>query len=305
MSFTTAFRGRTVRLCLSLLTILTAVMFTHAANEITMSYNTVLGGPAQPTVSELGTSDTFSMTIAVDITADIVVELQSSDTAEGVLSKTQYTFFAGTTNTTQSVQVTGKRDNSNTSGDGKFVVTVTKVTTNIAGADSWTYQSMECINKNIVWPTVENIDPLYTPMYGTRNITIVGTFISTQAKITCAGIEAQSTPTTISGSYATATVFTTPSITGLANAAVGYYPIVVTNPDGGFATQNTMYYDDVCSSKDNMVRSKETNQCIPCPDGAICRPVLLVAGSRTVPPTALLSMILAAFLSYFVYTFRH
>ena len=93
--------------------------------SVTNMDNDVAGITVTPTTglvtTEAGGSDTFTVVLANQPSADVTIALSSSDTTEGTVSPASLTFTAGNWNTGQTVTVTGVDD---TDVDGDIAYTI-------------------------------------------------------------------------------------------------------------------------------------------------------------------------------------
>ncbi|MBU2634864.1 hypothetical protein KJ841_00110 [Patescibacteria group bacterium] len=83
------------------------------------------------TTTEAGGTDTFTVVLTSEPTADVTIGLSSSDTTEGTVSSSSLTFTSANWSTSQTVTITGVNDNVN---DGNIAYTI--VTAAASSSDS-------------------------------------------------------------------------------------------------------------------------------------------------------------------------
>ena len=94
---------------------------------------TITEGAGSSTVSETGTTDTFTIELDTLPTGNVVIDLTSADTAEVTVSPASLTFTTGDWNTPQTVTLTGQSDNSD---DGDQAIAITAAINTGSTADT-------------------------------------------------------------------------------------------------------------------------------------------------------------------------
>ncbi|QEG22393.1 hypothetical protein [Mariniblastus fucicola] len=108
--------------------------------------------------SENGVEDEFVVRLNSQPTADVLVDLSVSDTAEAFLSATSILFTPDNWNTPQSISVTGENDFED-DGDTEFTISVTASSIDDAKFNALSPVSINASNLEFVGATVDNPNP--------------------------------------------------------------------------------------------------------------------------------------------------
>ena len=129
---------------------------------------TITESAGSSTVSETGTTDTFTIELDTIPTGNVVIDLSSADTAEVTVSPASLTFTTSDWNTPQTVTLTGQSDNSD---DGDQAIAITAAINTGSTADTQ-YDGVSPQNFNA---TVTDIDTASFTVTQPSNVSETGT----------------------------------------------------------------------------------------------------------------------------------
>ena len=192
--------------------------------------------------SEYGDGDTFTMVLSMAPSADVTVNLSSSDTGEATVSTTAVTFTPANWNVPQTIGVHGVNDGIQ---DGNIAYTI--VTSNAVSSDpaysGIPVPDVSCVNVDKLTPQVfvKSAQRLFTSETGTLAVYRMRLTVAPTADVTCPIASSDTTEDTVSPGSVTFTP-----------AAFGLVAVTVQGVADGVKDGDQMIQmiDGVCTSAD-------------------------------------------------------
>jgi hypothetical protein len=181
---------------------------------------TITESDGSTSVAESGTTDTFTVVLDCEPTADVTISISSDDTDEATVDTSSLTFTSANWNTPQTVTVTGVEDNED-DGDSSTTVRVgASITSSDSIYSSLSEKTISVTNNDDVAPTVSSIVTANTTPTNADSVDFTVTFNETVQNVDTTDFSL-TTSGTVNGTISSVNSSTGSSITVTVNTISG------------------------------------------------------------------------------------